>query len=261
MRPRPRRAFTLIELLVVLAVIGVLAVLLLPLLVAAKRKVQQAGSLHNVRQLALGSHIGAADSGGRASYNNPANPHALWMGADYYSRQRKLLICPATHRQNPTPTTLTPGAADTTWTWAYPGATDIFVGSYAINGWLYDRPAYGAMKNPGLMMTKQSKIPKPSLTPMFCDAMWPDLWPMETNAPATDLYYGQLTGGGMGRCTISRHGGVNPSRAPQNFDTRQKLPGAINIGFADGHAELVKLEDVWKLYWHLDWQTPAQRPQ
>jgi hypothetical protein len=25
--------------------------------------------------------------------------------------------------------------------------------------------------------------------------------------------------------------------------------------------ELVKLEDRWKLYWHLDWQDPAARPQ
>jgi len=59
---------------------------------------------------------------------------------------------------------------------------------------------------------------------------------------------------------IARHGG-NPTRAPQIFDTRQKLPGGISMGLADGHAELVKLEDLWKLRWHLDWRPPAQRPQ
>jgi prepilin-type processing-associated H-X9-DG protein len=38
------------------------------------------------------------------------------------------------------------------------------------------------------------------------------------------------------------------------------LPGAINISFADNHAELVKLEKLWSLYWHKDWKIPAKRP-
>jgi prepilin-type processing-associated H-X9-DG protein len=28
---------------------------------------------------------------------------------------------------------------------------------------------------------------------------------------------------------------------------------AINIGFADGHVQLVKLKDLWNLYWHDNW--------
>ena len=39
-----------------------------------------------------------------------------------------------------------------------------------------------------------------------------------------------------------------------------QIGGGINMGLADGHAELVKLEDLWTLYWHLDWQPPAPRP-
>ena len=31
------------------------------------------------------------------------------------------------------------------------------------------------------------------------------------------------------------------------------------MGLADGHTELVKLEDLWKYSWHLDWQPPAVR--
>jgi prepilin-type processing-associated H-X9-DG protein len=38
------------------------------------------------------------------------------------------------------------------------------------------------------------------------------------------------------------------------------MPGAINMGMTDGHAELVKLEDLWNYYWHLDWQPAAVRP-
>ena len=65
----------------------------------------------------------------------------------------------------------------------------------------------------------------------------------------------------MGRCTIARHGSRSASRAPRDFSTSDQMPGAINMGMADGHVELVKLEDLWKYYWHLDWQPPVTRPQ
>jgi prepilin-type processing-associated H-X9-DG protein len=65
----------------------------------------------------------------------------------------------------------------------------------------------------------------------------------------------------MGRFTIARHGGVSASAASRNLTPGSKLPGAINIGFADGHSELVPLEGLWNLSWHLDWQIPQPRPQ
>ena len=54
---------------------------------------------------------------------------------------------------------------------------------------------------------------------------------------------------------------TSASRAPRDVAPGEKMPGAINMGLADGHTELVKLEDLWKYYWHLDWQPPATRPQ
>jgi prepilin-type processing-associated H-X9-DG protein len=39
------------------------------------------------------------------------------------------------------------------------------------------------------------------------------------------------------------------------------LPGAINMGMADGHTELVKLENLWDFYWHRDWLPPVVRPR
>jgi prepilin-type processing-associated H-X9-DG protein len=40
----------------------------------------------------------------------------------------------------------------------------------------------------------------------------------------------------------------------------QKLPGAINMGMTDGHAELVKLENLWSFSWHRDYIPPLIRP-
>jgi hypothetical protein len=34
----------------------------------------------------------------------------------------------------------------------------------------------------------------------------------------------------------------------------------VNVAFFDGHGELVKLDRLWQLYWHVDYQPPAKRP-
>ena len=110
-------------------------------------------------------------------------------------------------------------------------------------------------------MSRQTRIQKPSQTPLFLDAMWVDLWPLETDAPSDDLYDGDFDGDGMARCTIERHGAVSPAAAPRVYDTSRRLPGAINMGMADGHAQLLALENLWQCYWHLNWAPPDRRPQ
>jgi prepilin-type N-terminal cleavage/methylation domain-containing protein/prepilin-type processing-associated H-X9-DG protein len=251
-----RRAFTLIELLVVIAIIGILAALLLPALAGATRRTQQIQCVSNIKQLTLASYIYAGNFGTHATYYDRA---LLWMGTVDYGNQTKILICPSTHSVPTNTGGSGPGTADLMWVWNY--NTTSFTGSYGLNGWLYDRPSYGALAHPELMMSTQSAIQRPSQTPVFCDAMWLDLWPLETDPPSDDLYVGATSETGMARCTIVRHGGGNPASAPRDFDTSRQLPGAINIGMADGHVELVKLESLWQYYWHLNWNPPSPRPQ
>jgi type II secretory pathway pseudopilin PulG len=259
-----KTAFTLVELMAVVAMVTILAALLLPALSSAKRRAQETNCRGNLRQLTLASYMYAADSGSHASYNHPNRPDILWMGSDYYSKVGKIFICPTAPAPSPVPPHDVWGAADHAWVWGDGRSVNDIVtnpvpGSYALNGWLYDRATFGGAAHPELLMSKQSLIQKPSQTPVFVDAMWVDLWPLETDLPCTDLYHGRLDTG-MTRCTIARHGG-SASSAPRNFDIRQRLPGLVNIGVADGHVQSVPLEELWNWNWHLDWSPPSLRPK
>jgi prepilin-type processing-associated H-X9-DG protein len=64
----------------------------------------------------------------------------------------------------------------------------------------------------------------------------------------------------MSRGTIDRHGAISASSAPRNVPAGQALPGAVNMGFADGHVRLTQLEDLWSCAWHLNWRIPAVQP-
>ncbi|MBU6401018.1 MAG: hypothetical protein KGS61_11915 [Verrucomicrobia bacterium] len=58
---------------------------------------------------------------------------------------------------------------------------------------------------------------------------------------------------------IPRHGS-RPNPVPTDWPIVQPLPGAVNVSFFDGHGELVKLDRLWQLDWHKDYQPPAKRP-
>ena len=88
-----------------------------------------------------------------------------------------------------------------------------------------------------------------------------DCAPSEGDTPSRDLYSGSDFSGGMDRLTIARHGYKAAGSAPKYVPPGAPLPGAINLGFVDGHAGAVKLEQLWTLTWHNGWVTPATRPQ
>ncbi len=264
-----KRAFTLIELLVVVAIIAILAALLMSALSNAKLKALQTQCLNNVKQLSMASFMYVTDHNRHAGYNDPAYPGGgTWAGTlmDNYAAQHKLRLCPSAPLSDPTPTSGNEqGYADRAWVrWTSDNKTMLY-GSYGYNGWLYSDIKFSEPGDPKQqqVFTSESAIQKPAQTPVFFDENWVDVWPEETDPPYTNLYTGQPLGvspNQMGRCAIARHGGRSASSAPQNVSAGRAMPGAVNMGMTDGHAEIVKLENLWNYYWHLDWQPPAVRP-
>jgi hypothetical protein len=66
----------------------------------------------------------------------------------------------------------------------------------------------------------------------------------------------------MGLCLIDRHGSRPASNAPRayGYTSGKVLPGMINMSFADDHAEVVRLNNLWSYTWHRDWVTPSPHP-
>jgi prepilin-type processing-associated H-X9-DG protein len=119
--------------------------------------------------------------------------------------------------------------------------------------------------NPQFVFSKPGSVRRPSQTPFFIDAVWWNEWPLEGDPPALDLSQGQsINIPGIQRCTLWRHGG---STATSPVLVQHDLLGwhipkqaAINVGFADGHAAMVKVTDLWSLYWHDNWSASDPPP-
>jgi len=112
------------------------------------------------------------------------------------------------------------------------------------------------------MFNKMDNVKRPSETPMFFDALWPDAWADGGSTlgagdkldGAYDLYeggFGVNSSVMMGRLCFARHG-IRTLAATKlvNVTAGTFLPGGVNIGCTDGHVEYAKLNTLWSYYWH-----------
>ena len=235
---------------------------------------------------------------GAGGYPGPYGPYAAVNSgvADWYARSWGLAnqgwICPdapltavSTDRMMPSPGPAYSGTVNSAWQtigwwwwwWGAPNNATNRAGSYCANNYLARWGGWGGWDasgrgKPEWVWTKENEIAHTSQTPTFADGVsfwW--VWPLETDLPASNLQTGQANGSmylypyaslypyGMSVLTIPRHGS-RPSAVRTNQQPQDKLPGAVNVAFYDGHVASVRLEDLWQQEWHRGWQAPAKRP-
>jgi prepilin-type N-terminal cleavage/methylation domain-containing protein/prepilin-type processing-associated H-X9-DG protein len=276
-----RSGFTLIELLVVIAIIAILAALLLPALAAAKVRAKNIQDLSNLKQLTTGGLMYQSDNG---AIGWGAGYSGVWMTTAIRDQgSAAIRLCPFATEPLPGATPPGQGTAQNAWVWNVlsnpdnPASTPVTInGSYGLNGWLYKYDSalmtWIDLADAPRFFPRDTTILHPSQTPMFVDALWPDLWPYQGGKPDDHNFSWNLyddnnranaltVDQGMARCCIARHSGKGPAGSQMKVagTTVPLWNGGVNISLCDGHVEFTKLEGLWSYYWNLG-ETPASRP-
>ena len=136
----------------------------------------------------------------------------LWMDSigEYYSKTDAIRLCPTAPYMKGKG-----GASTSAWVWGSEfrkGTREPkWTGSYALNGWFYSGDwnqawitQHGMARN--LAFRLDSDVRHSSESPIFCDSMWVDAWPLERHRPASNLALGSAgENAGMARITLARH--------------------------------------------------------
>lgn len=248
---RIRHGFTLVELLVVIGIIALLLSILLPVLAHARRAARATVCLAHLQQLNAAYRMYLENNHNHSFPFTEDITSMQWFELlqPYNGNVKAILICPdASDPGNIL------GSAFMAWGPRYTYnshppkdwiARAVFTGSYGINGWITEPPAEQRPKIPEEYASKMIEQPvrDAAHVPVFGDCIEAWASPDSDDTPPYDLIH-----------PLPYYSGTGPKpRGPKGqmaYFCIDRHFHAVNIAFMDGHAERIKLEELWKLHWN-----------
>jgi prepilin-type processing-associated H-X9-DG protein len=247
------------------AIIAILASLLLSALSKGKERSRTAVCLGNQRQINLGFRNSYETANMRFDQLDVLD----WWIAEVQTN-KAVWICPSTGEHTEDRTTAMGFSLGDFSASSY----NIFSPTYGMNCHFLEasllRHVTAPPKLPPDDFVTEEQVEQPSATPVLADAREWELMPHAADPAPTNLLEGSFyftvsthflgsVYGDMSSAAIPRHGDF-PKPLPKSYPVTQPLPGRVNVSLFDGHAETVKPDLLWSLYWHKDYVPPAKRP-
>lgn len=236
-----RKGFTLIELLVVISIIAMLLAILMPALGKVKEKARDIICRTNIKSMQLATLLYTQEFDGKMP--NYSISQGLWVNkiSPFIGDMDDARYCPSTSIQkdfNPKSQNMSWGKSKLSWVWNE-GTPEPEHGSYGLSWWFYTWPPNGPAAEKDKFFPTMNTVKSPARTPVFADSIWIDVGVRDTDTCPTELSLdgSPNLGGRMSMHLIDRHG------------------DHINIGFADGHQETIKLGALWSLKWYNSFKT------
>jgi prepilin-type N-terminal cleavage/methylation domain-containing protein/prepilin-type processing-associated H-X9-DG protein len=256
-----RKAFTLIELLVVVAIIALLIAILLPSLGRARKRANTSKCAANARSMGMSMNLYVADWQKFLPMTGATTDswtQVLGGGKNGYGASAKLRLCPEAMEPRTNDVAQVPwfGTAHFAWGNSAETGPDPLTGkpltaSYGLNGHLYNASPLGQITALGGSAAQCYSVPvnrRESDIPVFVDATWRHLFPKPTDSPAPNQ-------------NIDDPGPHNFSGTlPISYAMIDRHDKAVNVSFLDGHAQTLKLKELYYLPWSRDWVNPTSVP-
>ncbi len=245
-----RKGFTLVELLVVISIIALLLGILLPSLSKAREMAKIVVCKSNLKQLTVATIMYAQDNKGWAPpIKHDAGEYYFYKVANYLGDSNyqklakegreipenalKVMYCPNATRISTHP--LGGGSATEAWIWGTAS------GSYGMNLWA------SQWEGAEIQMAQENYLGRITMVgseaPLYGDCNWVGGWPQHYEIPV-NLRQGSLPderNRNMPRFCIDRH----------NMK--------VNIANIDGSVNTFRLEELWRLKWHKNFDTNFMR--
>lgn len=240
-----RKGFTLVELIVVISILTILTSVLMPALMGVRSQARSVVCKTRQRAWNNIASIIASENDGRFRLDYQDDSSWIESLSAYTDVNSEMALCPEATRLTQNSQGL--GSKGEAWGYSYinqEGDPKIIQGSFGLNYWIVDVSGRDSVIAGDLHNYWKNSSSLKSDTPVLGDCAWLAALPSDNRMVS------------QGRALASEDELREESRESESLDMgyfcipRHSNDTAINMAFADGAVATVKLQDLWNIKWH-----------